>query len=86
MESKKADSISATEALAIYQQGGHVTCPSCGTVLTTIPANLDAGSRPLGLRCPVSHKHYFVYVEDAETMRAAREGLRRIAAKSDKSG
>lgn len=80
----RANEVSTSEALEIYMRGGVLICPSlaCSARLETIPANLPPGVRPMGLKCPVSNRHFF-YGEDAEVMKAARKALRRIAAGSD---
>jgi len=82
----RASEVSANEALEIYMRGGELICPSpaCSARLETIPANVPPGVRPMGLKCPVSNRHFFFYGEDAEAVRTVREGLRRIAAKHKK--
>ena len=81
----RASEVSTNEALEIYMGGGELICPSlaCSARLATIPANLPPGVRPMGLKCPVSSRHFLFYGEDAEVMKAARKALRRIASGSD---
>jgi len=82
----RADAVSAVEALAIYERGGELICPVCSARVVPIPVGAPPGSRPMGLECPASNRHFLIYGEDAETMRAARDGLRRIASKSREKG
>jgi len=82
----RADAVSATEALSVYERGGELLCPVCAKYLVTIPAELQAGTRPMGLVCPESNRHYLIYGEGAETLGEARQRMRRIAAKSDPGG
>lgn len=78
----RADAVSAVEALTVYERGGELVCPVCSSRVVTIPAVLTPGSRPMGLECPISNRHYLIYGESSETMKTARDGLRRIAANS----
>lgn len=79
----KANEISAVQALRMFEAGQHIGCPVCEATLDSIPAGVMPGTgRVSGLVCPFDNKHFLIYGEDAEVMKKAREGLRRIAAKS----
>ena len=83
MKPIKANEISAAQALRMFEAGQHISCPVCEAALDSIPTGLMPGAgRVSGLVCPVDNKHFLIYGEDAETMKKAREGLRRIADKS----
>ena len=80
----KANGVSAVQALRMFENGQHLSCPVCEAVLDSIPNGIVPGTgRISGLVCPVSNKHFLIYGEDADVMRKAREGLRRIAGKLD---
>jgi hypothetical protein len=78
----RADAVSAVEALSLYARGAQLICPACRTRLEPIPLDTAPGERPQGLKCPQNDRHYLVYGESAETINAAREGLRRISSKA----
>ncbi len=80
----KDNRISAVQALRMFEGGQPLSCPVCDTVLAAIPEGVLPGTgRISGLVCPVNNKHYLIYGEDADVMKKAREGLRRIAGKLD---
>lgn len=83
MKPIKSSEISAAQALRMFEAGQHITCPVCEALLDSIPTGVISGTgRVSGLVCPVDNKHFLIYGEDAEVMKKAREGLRRIASKS----
>lgn len=78
------DKVSAVRALRIFEGGQHLSCPVCDVVLDSIPAGVAPRTgRISGLVCPVDNKHYLIYGDDADVMKKAREGLRRISGKQD---
>lgn len=78
----KADEVSAVQALRMFESGQNLSCPVCKSILESIPSGVSPGTgRISGLRCPINMKHFLIYGEDADTMKKAREGLRRIAGK-----
>jgi hypothetical protein len=78
----KGGEVSAVQALRFFEGGQHLSCPVCDALLDSIPAGIAPGTGHIsGLVCPVSNKHYLIYGEDADVMKKAREGLRRIAGK-----
>ena len=80
--SVKADTVSAVQALRMFEGGQHLSCPVCEAMLDSIPPGLAPGTgRISGLVCPVNDKHYLIYGHDAEVMKKVREGMRSIANK-----
>lgn len=83
MKPIKANEISAAQVLRMFEAGQYINCPVCESTLDSIPAGVKPGAgRVSGLVCPIDHKHFLIYGEDAEVMKKAREGLRKIADKS----
>ena len=80
----KGDQITAVQALRMFEAGQYISCPVCEAILDPIPAGVEPGAgRISGLVCPADNRHYLVYGDDAETMKKAREVMRRIAAKTN---
>jgi hypothetical protein len=82
-----ANEVSAVQALRMFEGGQYLSCPVCAAVLNSIPSGVIPGAgRISGLVCPISNKHYLVYGDDADAMKKAREGLRRIAGSGNYDG
>lgn len=73
-------SLKGTAILDLAKDGHILLCPVCGTQLRTIPEQLTAGERPLGVTCPISQRHYIFYAEPASIVQEARRRMALIAA------
>lgn len=77
-----AGEVSAVEALRLYEAGTSLCCPACGALLETIPKGIAPGQRISGLLCPIDHKHFLVYGEDASAVKSMRSFMKELASRS----
>lgn len=80
-------SITGLSAMAVLDlaKNGHVLfCPTCGSVLKTLPEGLPNGSLPVGITCPASQRHYIIYREPAKAMQAVRDSMEKMVTETNK--
>jgi hypothetical protein len=78
MENRKANSFTASEALAMYSRGERLACPVCGVTLASVPEVLEPGMRPIGLKCPTDLHHFLIHGEPTDAMKAVRERMKNM--------
>lgn len=78
MEHRKANTLTASEALAAYSRGERLACPVCGATLASVPEVLEPGTRPMGLKCPNDIHHFLIHGEPADDMKAVRERMKNM--------
>lgn len=83
---KNVKELSTQEVFKAVESGEVFYCPACKSKLETIPKEISAGEKVLGVACPVEQHHYLIYREDTDKVTEMRRRMKeRAEAKEQKS-
>lgn len=78
IKNKSARGLSGRQVIDIIRGGGQLECPICHVLLETVPQYWKSGLPLHGIVCPNNLEHFYIHIEDAETMRKMREKMKDI--------